>query len=240
MSSTQQEQIDELVLANHILYKQGVVDAFGHVSVRCAGDPNHFYLSRAVAPALARAGDVMRFDLSGETADNAAGLELYSERYIHAGVYAARPDVMGVVHSHSPAIIPFSITEVGLQPVFHVGAFLGGGVPVFDTQDVIGDSDLLIKTIDLGRALAAHLGPAQVALMRGHGNVVVGRSVREAVSRAIYTEMNAKLQADALRMGTRVKYLTPGEADRMNAYAKPDVRRQWELWVRELSEAVPH
>jgi ribulose-5-phosphate 4-epimerase/fuculose-1-phosphate aldolase len=139
------------------------------------------------------------------------------------------------VHSHSKSIIPFTITDVGLRPVWHMSAFLGGGVAVFDTQDVAGDTDLLIKTLDLGHALAKTLGTAQVALMRGHGNVVVGRSVREAVSRAIYTEANAELQAQAMRMSGTVKFLTPGEADRMNAYSTPDVRRPWELWVKELS-----
>jgi ribulose-5-phosphate 4-epimerase/fuculose-1-phosphate aldolase len=226
------EPIDELVLANHILARQGVVDAYGHVSSRSAGDPDHFLLTWAVAPALATAADVLTFDLSGSTPD-AAGRELYSERFIHAAIYAARPDVMVVVHSHSQAIIPFTITEVDLRPVWHMSAFLGSGVALFDTQDVAGDTDLLIKNMGLAGRLANKLGGFPVALMRGHGNVVVGRSVREAVYRAVYTETNARLQAEALRMGTPVKYLTPGEAELMNAYMTPDVRRPWELWARE-------
>jgi HCOMODA/2-hydroxy-3-carboxy-muconic semialdehyde decarboxylase len=225
--------IEELVLANRILFAQGVVDAFGHVSVRSAADPNRFRLTWAIAPALVTAPDVLSFDFDGNTPD-AAGRELYSERYIHAAIYRSRPDVMGIVHSHSPSIIPFTITDVDLRPVWHMSSFLAGSVALFDTQDVAGDTDLLIKTPDLGAALAASLGASTVALMRGHGSVVVGRSVREAVSRAIYTEANAKLQAESQRMGTRVKFLTPGESALMNAYSRPDVRRQWDLWVREL------
>ncbi|HEY5340235.1 MAG TPA: class II aldolase/adducin family protein [Candidatus Aquilonibacter sp.] len=225
--------IEELVLANHILFQQAVVDAFGHVSVRSAADPARFLLTWAIAPALATAVDVLSFDFDGNT-PAAAGRELYSERFIHAAIYRARPDVMGIVHSHSPSIIPFTITDVDLRPVWHMSAFLDGSVARFDTQDTAGDTDLLIKTPDLGQSLASSLGASTVALMRGHGSVVVGRSVREAVSRAIYTEANAKLQAESQRMGTRVKFLTAGEAALMNTYTKPDVRRQWDLWVREL------
>ena len=153
---------------------------------------------------------------------------------MHLLVYRARPDVMGIVHSHSPSLIPFTITDVDLRPVWHMSAFLESSVALFDTQDVAGDTDLLIKTQELGAALASALGASTVALMRGHGSVVVGRSVREAVSRAVYTEANARLQAEAQRMGTRVKFLTPGESALMNAYTRPDVRRQWDLWLREL------
>lgn len=224
--------IEELVLANRILFAQGVVDAFGHVSARSSADPSRFLLSWAIAPALATAADVLSFDFDGNTPD-AAGRELYSERFIHAAVYRARPDVMGVVHSHSPSIIPFTVTETALRPIWHMSSFLESSVSVFDTQDTAGDTDLLIKTPQLGAALASSLGASTVALMRGHGSVVVGRSVREAVSRAIYTEANAKLQAESERMG-KVKFLTPGEARLMNDYARPDVRRQWDLWVREL------
>jgi ribulose-5-phosphate 4-epimerase/fuculose-1-phosphate aldolase len=225
-----QSLIDDLITANHILFHQGVVDAYGHVSARSPDDPEHFLLTWAVAPALATESDVLTFDLEGNTSD-AAGRELYSERYIHAAVYKSRPDVMGIVHSHSPAIIPFTVCDVELQPIWHMSAFLGDGVGVFDTQDVAGDTDLLIKNLELGKALAKTLGNKWVALLRGHGNVVAGRSVREAVYRAIYTEANAQLQEKAMRMGTRVKYLTSGEAALMNAYMKPDVRRPWELWA---------
>jgi ribulose-5-phosphate 4-epimerase/fuculose-1-phosphate aldolase len=225
--------IAELVLANHILYSRGVVDAYGHVAMRHPEDPQKFLLTWAVAPALASAADVMTFDLDGNALDNPDGKELYSERFIHAAVYASRPDVMGSVHSHSISLIPFTVTDVPLQPIYHMSAFLGAGTAMYDPQPANGDTDLLVKTPALGAALAASLGEKSVALMRGHGSVVVGRSVREAVFRAVYTEQNARLQSEAMRISNRVHYLTPGESTLMNAYMTPDVRRPWELWARE-------
>ncbi len=224
---------DELVVANHILFARDVVDAYGHVSVRDPGESGRFFLTWALAPGLAQLDDVLTFDLNGDALD-AHDRELYSERFIHAAIYAARPDVHGIVHSHSRSIIPFTVTNVPLRPIWHMSAFLADGVAAFDSHDVAGDTDLLIKTLDLGRALADTLGTRCVSLLRGHGSVVVGRSVREAVYRAIYTEENAMLQAEAMRMGA-VRFLSPGEAALMQGYMKPDVRRPWELWTREVA-----
>jgi ribulose-5-phosphate 4-epimerase/fuculose-1-phosphate aldolase len=228
-------QARELVLANHILYQRGIVDAFGHVSVRSNARPEEFYLTRGIAPAIVTSGDVLVFGLDGEPLVN-DGSDLYSERFIHAAIYASRPDVMGVVHSHSPAILPFTVTGVDLKPLTTMGSFLADGVGLYDPQGPVGDSNLLVQTLQLGRSLVAELGEKHVALMRGHGSTVVGRSVREAVSRAIYTEVNAKLQLEVMRMGVPVKYLTPGEARLLNAFTKPDVSRPWDLWVHELPE----
>jgi HCOMODA/2-hydroxy-3-carboxy-muconic semialdehyde decarboxylase len=228
--------IEELVLANHILYSRGVVDAYGHVAMRHPEDPAKFLLTWAVAPALAIAADVMTFDLTGAALDNPEGKELYSERFIHAAIYASRPDVMGSVHSHSVSLIPFTVTDVPLRPLYHMSSFLGAGTAMYDPQPIAGDTDLLVKTPELGAALAAVLGEKSVALMRGHGSTVVGRSVREAVFRAVYTEQNAQLQAQAMRMSDHVTYLTPGESRLMDSYMKPDVRRPWELWVREAEK----
>jgi HCOMODA/2-hydroxy-3-carboxy-muconic semialdehyde decarboxylase len=227
------ELIGEIVLANHILYDRGVVDAYGHVSARHPADPTRFLLTWAIAPALASAGDVLTFDAAGEALDNTAGKELYSERFIHAAIYAARPDVMGIVHSHSENLIPYTVTGVPLRPLYHMSAFLGAGTAMYDPHPAHGDTDLLVKTLPLGQALASALGDKSIALMRGHGSVAVGRSVREAVYRAVYTEANAKLQANAMRMSDRVTYLTPGESALMDSYMKPDMRRPWELWARE-------
>lgn len=224
--------LDDLVAANHILFRQGVVDAFGHVSARDPRDPGRFLLARHVAPALVRRDDILTYDLEGNALD-AAGRKGYSELYIHAAIYAARPDVGGVVHSHSPAIIPFGVTEAPLRPIFHMGAFLGDGVARFDTQDRFGDTDLLIRDLARGRALAETLGRNPVALMRGHGAVAVGDSLREAVFRAIYTEQNAKLQGEAQRLGT-VRFLTSGETVLMAAHRDPTYRRPWELWLRDV------
>jgi ribulose-5-phosphate 4-epimerase/fuculose-1-phosphate aldolase len=228
-----QTLIDEIVLANHILYDRGVVDAYGHVSARHPDRPEQFLLTWAIAPALATGADVMTFDADGNALDNPAGKELYSERFIHAAIYAARPDVLGIVHSHSENLIPYTVTDVPLRPLYHMSAFLGAGTAMYDPQPSAGDTDLLVKTLPLGVALASALGEKSIVLMRGHGSVAVGRSVREAVYRAVYTEANAKLQANAMRMSERVTYLTPGESALMDRYMQPDVRRPWELWVRE-------
>jgi ribulose-5-phosphate 4-epimerase/fuculose-1-phosphate aldolase len=229
---TTAEQIDELVAANHILAARGIVDAYGHVSMRDEANPNRFFLTWAVAPGIAVASDVLAYDLDGTTTDT-GGREQYSERFIHSAIYAARPDVNGIVHSHSRAIIPFTVTGVPLQPIWHMSAFLADGCETFDTHDVAGDTDLLVKTPALGRALATSVANRNVGLLRGHGSVALGRSVREAVYRAVYLEENAKLQSEAMRMGP-VKYLTGGEAELMSQYMKPDVRRPWELWLREI------
>jgi HCOMODA/2-hydroxy-3-carboxy-muconic semialdehyde decarboxylase len=175
----------------------------------------------------------MTFDAAGNALDNPQGKELYSERFIHAAVYAARPDVLGVVHSHSENLIPYTVTGVELKPIYHMSSFLGQGTAMYDPAETSGDTDLLVKTPALGAALAASLGDKSVCLMRGHGSVTVGRSVREAVYRAVYTERSALLQRDAMRMSDKVKFLSPGESALMDKYMTPDVRRPWELWVRE-------
>jgi len=226
--------LGELVIGNHVLYDHNVCDCYGHLSARHPDDPGKFLMSWAVAPGIVTAKDILTYDLEGNVLDG-SGQELYSERHIHGGIYAARPDVMGVVHSHSPALIPFTIVDESLQPVWHVSSFLGAGISRFDTQDVVGDSDLLIRTPELGRALAQALGDKAVCLMRGHGSAVVGRNVREAVYRAIYTEVNAQIQAEAQRFGKPIKFLTPGEAALMDKWLNPDVRRPWELWRDEAA-----
>lgn len=231
--SALQDAIEELVLANHILYDRGVVDAYGHVAMRHPDDATKFLLTWAIAPALARPADVLTFDFDGNALDNTAGRELYSERFIHAEIYKSRPDVMGSVHSHSESIIPFTVTGVPLQPIYHMSSFLGAGTAIYDPQTASGDTDLLVKSTALGADLARTLGEKSVVLMRGHGSVAVGRSVREAVYRAVYTEKNAQLQAQAMRMSERVTYLSAGESAKMDAYMNPDVRRPWELWKRE-------
>jgi ribulose-5-phosphate 4-epimerase/fuculose-1-phosphate aldolase len=232
--------IDEVVTANHILAHYDVVDAYGHVSVR-ATDGGHFYMSRHLAPALVTRADILTFDLDCNVLAGAAS-KLYSERWIHSAIYAARPDVAGIVHSHSHAVIPFSVTRKTLRPLFHVSSFLGqgGGVARFDTRPVVGDSDLLIRTPELGAALAAVLGDASVVLMRGHGSVAVGSSLREAVYRAIYTEVNAKLQLEALLLDDEITYLSDGEVAKMAANQRdndPTFRKAWEIWVDKTARA---
>src|SRR5260370_18868272 len=195
-----QALIEDLVAATRILYNQGVVDGFGHVSVRHDKRSEHFLLARRMAPGLVEAADIMEFDRDGEAVDP-QGRTPYLERFIHSEIFKIRPEVQAVVHSHSPSVIPFGVVAVGLQPIYHMSSFLGAGVPVFEIRDVGGPAtDMLVRNPALGAALATTLGNCAVALLRGHGNVVVGGSIREVVFRAVYTAANARLSADALRL----------------------------------------
>ena len=221
--------IDDLVSANHILFKEGVVDGFGHVSVRDERDPERFLLSRSIAPATVTARDVMEFGMHGEPL-NARGRRPYLERFIHSEIYRSRPDVVAVVHSHSPALIPFGITGTSLRPVFHMSGFLGSATPIFEIREAGGPAtDMLIRDRKLGAALARKLGTAPFALMRGHGSVAVGATLKQVVFRSIYAEVNARLQSEALRLGT-ITYLNDAEAANAARTNDSVIDRPWGLW----------
>jgi ribulose-5-phosphate 4-epimerase/fuculose-1-phosphate aldolase len=240
MSSVDAELIGDLVAANRILAAEGVLDGFGHVSARHDKDPGRFLLARSMAPALVNSGDVMEFDLDSNPID-ARGRTAYLERFIHSEIYRVHPEVQAVVHSHSPAVIPFGVVGVALRPIFHLGGFLGVGVPVFEIRDAGGPgTDMLIRNAALGAALAKTLGSAPVALMRGHGDVVVGQSVKEAVFRAIYTEVNARLESEALRLGQgQVVFLNEEEAKAAAETNSAQIGRPWELWkAKALAESA--
>ena len=224
--------VDKLVLANRILYRQGVVDGFGHASVRHPESAGHFLLARNMAPALVRREDIVTFELDG-TALDAAGRRVYLGRFIHGEIHRARADVQAVVHSHSPSVIPFGVTGTSLQPVFHMSGFLAEGSALFEIRDVAGDSDMLISNVSPGAALAAALGSRSTVLMRGHGSTVVGSSVEQAVYRAVYAEVNAKLQMRAGQLG-EVTYLNASEAAKAAAINDTQLTRVWELWAREI------
>ena len=222
--------IDDLVSANHILFKEGVVDGFGHVSVRDERDPERFLLSRSLAPGRVRARDIMEFGLDGEPL-NARGRRPYLERFIHSEIYRARPDVVAVVHNHSPALIPFGITGTALRPVFHMSGFLGSATPIFEIREAGGPAtDMLIRDRKLGAALARALGAAPFVLMRGHGSVAVGTTLKQVVFRAIYAEVNARLQSEALRLGA-INYLNDAEAANAARTNDSVVDRPWDLWL---------
>ena len=224
--------IDDLVVANHILFDQGVVDGFGHVSVRHDKDPNRYLLARSMAPALVAADDIMEFDLDSTPVDP-RGRSVYLERFIHGEIYKVRPDVVAIVHSHSPSVIPFADTKIALRPMNHVAGFLGTGAPVFDIRAAGGPAtDMLIRNNALGKALAATLGPHPVALMRGHGSVAVAQSIRHVVFRAVYTEVNARVEAEALAMGGKPEFLSAQEAAAAMQTNDGLVGRPWELWKR--------
>jgi ribulose-5-phosphate 4-epimerase/fuculose-1-phosphate aldolase len=228
--------VEDLVVANHVLADLGVVDGFGHISVRHDKDPNRYLMSRSMAPALVKADDVLEYDLDSVAVDP-KGRALFLERFIHGEIYKARPDVIAVVHSHSPSIVPFSVSKTRLQPIYHMSSFLGLDVPVFEIRDVAGQSsNLLVGNPQLGAALAKVLGGNTVALMRGHGSVTVGTSIPQVVFRAYYAEMNARLQAEAIKLGT-VTYLTKEEAAAAAKTNDALVARPWELWKRKAMKA---
>src|SRR3979490_225168 len=188
---------EDIVIGSRVLAEFGVLDGFGHVSARDPSNPNHFLMSRSLAPALVTADDIMAFDLDGNAVDP-RGRSVFLERFIHSEIYKARPDVMSVVHPHSPGVIPFSVSQVTLRPMFHNAAFLGAGAAWWDIRKDCGETDMLVRDGARGKSLAGTLGDKSVVLMRGHGDVTVGPSVRLAVFRAYYTDIDAKLQSQAI------------------------------------------
>ncbi len=232
-SSSLSEVIADVVVANHILARQGVVDGFGHVSVRHPEDVGKFLLSRSRAPELVEAADIMVFDLDC-IAQGGDTRTAYLERYIHGEIYKARPDIHAVVHSHSPSVIPFAASSVRLRPIYHMSGFLSGATRVFDIRHAFGCTDMLVRKREHGAALAAELGDRSVVLMRGHGFVACGLSIPVAVYRAIYTEQNASLQQRAIALGGEVTYLDDDEARQAEATNRGVVGRPWELWKRQV------
>jgi HCOMODA/2-hydroxy-3-carboxy-muconic semialdehyde decarboxylase len=232
------ELLADLVIANRILFRQRVVDAFGHVSVRHDKDPGRFLLARNMAPGLVRAEDIVEFDLDSRPV-NAGGRKVYLERFIHGEIYRTRPEVMAVIHSHAPAVVPFGVVaSVPLRAIWHMSGFLGSGVPIFEIRDTAGDaSDLLIRSHALGKALAGSLGSNNVVLMRGHGATVVGSTLREAVFRAVYTQVNAELQLQAQQLGP-VEFLTAGEAQAASESVGSQNERAWNLWKGEVEDSA--
>lgn len=224
----------DLVTANRVLYRYRVVDAFGHVSVRHDKDAERFLLSRNLAPGQVTAADLVEFDLDGNPVD-ARGRPVYLERFIHGEIYRARPDVMAVVHSHSPEVVPFAaVPTQPLRPLWHMSGFLGSGAPVFEIRDAAGDgTDLLIRDGRLGAALAHSMGDAAVVLMRGHGATIAAESLRLAVYQAVYTQMNAELQIKAMNLGP-VVFLSDAETRATWRTLKSQVDRAWNLWANEV------
>jgi len=226
------DELRELAVANRILAREGVVDAFGHVSIRHPQRPDRFLMSRSRSPELVTVADLMEFDLDG-TPVEPRGRTPYSERFIHGAIYERRADVGAVVHNHSHEVIPYGITPVKLRPVLHVGAAIGGEVPVWDIRKSFGDTDLLVVNMAQARDLAATLGANRVALMRGHGCAVAGSTLREAVFTAIYLQVNARLQTEAMNLSDQVEYLSPGELARAKDMLSQPVGldRAWEYWI---------
>ncbi len=220
--------VEKLAMANRILYDQGVVDGFGHISVRHDKSSAHFLLSCNRAPGLVSPGDILSYDLNGDLAV-ASSQRSYLERFIHSEIYQARPDVMSVVHSHSQSVIPFGVTGQRLRPIFHMSGFLGSGSALFEIRDTAGNTDMLIRDAGLGKALAQSLAQHNCVLMRGHGSTTVGPSIEVAVYRAIYAEVNARLQIQAAALGP-INFLNEEEAALAAATTEAQVVRAWDLW----------
>jgi HCOMODA/2-hydroxy-3-carboxy-muconic semialdehyde decarboxylase len=219
--------LEDLVAAYRILAEYGVIDAYGHVSVRSPDNPQRYFIARSLAPEIVQVEDILEYDLDSKPLDE-RGRESVRERYIHGEIYKARSDVMAVVHNHSPSVIPFSVTGVPMRPIYHMAAFIGEGVPNFEIRDVEKGTDLLVKTPKLGAALAKTLGNSPACLMRGHGSAVVGENIARAVGRSVYLEQSAKLQMQAMLLGGKITYLDAGEVKA--SVPVQDYKRAWPMW----------
>jgi ribulose-5-phosphate 4-epimerase/fuculose-1-phosphate aldolase len=224
--------VEKLVLANRILARYGIVDGFGHVSVRVPAAEQGFLLSRSLAPASVTVGDIMHFDFDGN-AQHGDARTPYLERFIHGEIYRVRADVQAVVHNHSPSVIPFGAVRKPLRPIYHMSAFIGPASALFEIRDAGGNTDMLVRDRPLGAALARSLGAQSVVLMRGHGCTVVGESIEQVVYRSIYTEMNAKLQMQALTLG-EPNFLNDEEAQKATRTMENTLMRSWNLWAAEI------
>ena len=228
--ASSQSVIDELALANRMLSEEGVLDAYGHVSVRDPRNPNRFYLARHMPAGLVTPADIIQYDLDSKAVqgDPNAG---YTERFIHGEIYKARPDVMAVVHDHAPELVAFGVSSIPLRPISHMGGFIGEDVPIFDIHKTAGDTDMLIRNGQLAHALAESLGSHNIALMRGHGAVIVANSLHVVVGRAYYLSFNARVQASAMALGGKVTYLSPEEARKSSA--QDGYERAWTLFAEK-------
>jgi ribulose-5-phosphate 4-epimerase/fuculose-1-phosphate aldolase len=228
---SQAELVEDLVAANRILADHGVLDAYGHISARDTSNQERYWLSRSMAPVLVTAEDIIAFDLDNRPL-HAGENRLFFERVIHGEIYKARPDVMAVVHNHSPSLIPFCNSDTRLRPMVGNAAFLGTGAPVFDIRTVDDEGDLNICTVPQARGLANALGRHCIVLLRGHGAVAVGDSIRQCVRHAIIAERNAKQQIEAAALGP-VHFLTDSEIAFAKRMKPKDPERAWQLWKRK-------
>jgi ribulose-5-phosphate 4-epimerase/fuculose-1-phosphate aldolase len=232
--STLDTVIQDLVIANRILAKEDVVDAYGHISIRHPDKPNHFFIARSLAPDLVEPGDIVELGLDGQPVRDETR-PLYLERFIHAAIFEARPDIQAVVHAHAEDVLPFGVAAATpLRPIIHSGSFIGATVPVWDIADEFGDTDLLVRNMDHGRDLARTLGRNNVALMRGHGFAAAGRSLIEVVRMSVYLPRNARALQRAKTLGGDIKYLSEGEIgarDRGYSPYSSETWRAWQYWA---------
>ena len=228
----------DLVVASRTLAEHGVIDAYGHASARSDTNAQRYFMARNVAPELVTEADILEYDLDSNAVD-ANGRAVYNERFIHGEIYKARPDVMAIVHNHSHAVVPFSCTGVALQPMFHMSAFIGLGIPGWDIRDAQKGTDLLVRTPYLGEHLARTLGTHPAVLMRGHGSTVVAENIQRAVGRSIYLDINARMQLDAIALaGNDRPIVFMDEAEVAANVSWQNYDRAWELWKRKVVEQL--
>lgn len=236
--SASQAVVDDLVTGNHVLANENVVDGLGHLSVRSDRRPDRFLIARDLAPGLVTASDVLEYDLDGSPVV-ANGPRGYTERFIHAAIYKARPDVGAIVHAHTPSVVAFAVSSVPLRPVYHVAPFLLPGVPIFEIRTVTGHQGMLVSDLRSAGVLAATLSDKAVALMRGHGFVVVGSVIQEVVHRAIVTDVNARVQSQAMALGGNVQYLGGADVADGGQKVQPTVMteymRGWAYWKDKVT-----
>ncbi len=228
-----QALIDDLVAANRIFAMEGILDGWGHVSVRHPKNPNRYLLSRNLAAELVTRSDIMEFDLDSVPVDG-KGRDLYTERFIHGEIYKARPDVNAVIHTHAPPLIPFAASKVPMRPMYHRAAFVAQGIPNFDIKDGFGMTDMLIRNQAHGAALAKVLGDKPATLMRSHGATIVAPSLPRLVGRSVFLVKNATLQMQAIAMGGPISYLENEEARLIEAREGYGLARAWEAWKRKV------
>jgi ribulose-5-phosphate 4-epimerase/fuculose-1-phosphate aldolase len=223
-------QILDLVIASRTLAEHGVIDAYGHATVRSESNPQRYYMARNLAPELVDEEDILEFDLDSNATDS-KGRAVYQERFIHGEIYKARPDVMAIVHNHSPSVVPFACTGCEMRPIFHMSAFIGLGVPNWDIRDAQQGTDMLVKTPYLGAHLAKRLGRHPAVLMRGHGSTVVAENLQRAVGRTIYLEMNARMQyQSSVLAGERGHVVYMDDAEVQANVSWQNYERSWNLW----------
>jgi HCOMODA/2-hydroxy-3-carboxy-muconic semialdehyde decarboxylase len=232
--------LSELVIANRVIAHLKLVDSFGHITIRNPENPQRFFISRARAPGLVTKEDILEFNLDSTPID-LRGLRPYSERFIHGCLYNARPDVMAICHNHAHELLPLAITKTVMRPALHSASVIGRKVPVWDIRDHFGDTNMLVTTNEMGDSLARTVGRGKAALMRGHGSVIVGNSLQDAIFTTFYLRLNAEVLIKAMSMGEKITYLSPGEVDRSGALHSEESAqgRAWEDWCLQAGVEKP-
>ena len=222
----------DIVLANRIMSRENVIDDFGHISLRNPENPNRYFLSRSRSPEIVTLDDIMEFTLEGEPIDQ-RGRPMYSERPIHGCLFMARPDINAVAHFHARSVLPFTVADEPLKPLFHMASVIGETVPVWDSQPEFGDTNMLVDTMPMGHSLAKALGKNRTALIRGHGAIAVGENLRNLVMTSVYLKENAELVLQARSLGKPLTYLTPGEVQKTGTMLRTPIAtdRAWDYYV---------